>query len=440
MDLKEPDPIQIGGLYRKIASGSRERHALISSKQMQNKSNQKDKPYSLTRNKSGELLLSIFQLGLFMDQRKTGALINHIKTQTSTRKHIHLAEANIANQIARALKSELLFGINAPLVLYVGYDSIIRDAQKQASIDDPDYSGKGLLKVNFSDKMMTASITNFDVSSYSNPDLKLTRQWIEREAKRLGLIPPSESLIDPILLKIKSKQNLDGSILANGIPSTMPEGPTLSPIQPQEASTNSNKIRSKSAGVFVRAGEIAAHITFENEGTSGVNVLGEPLSIPLPTSSLEVEIGPGIKVEKGQYFALLDGFLKIDGHKIEVLEAYVHEGDINLTSGDIQFKGNIVINGSVDTGSTIVSSKDIIINGDVRDGFVHCGGNLTVAGHIITGKKVKFSATEILRLNLLKIQTSSQGSIYAQKSILSISVCKERHHLSGQKTKLANRT
>ena len=162
------------------------------------------------------------------------------------------------------------------------------------------------------------------------------------------------------------------------------------------------------------------------------------MSIPLPTSSLEVEIGPGIKVEKGQYFALLDGFLKIDGHKIEVLEAYVHEGDINLTSGDIQFKGNIVINGSVDTGSTIVSSKDIIINGDVRDGFVHCGGNLTVAGHIITGKGKVLCNGDIKAEFIENSNVFCKGSIYAQKSILSSSVyARNDIILSGQKTKLA---
>ena len=49
----------------------------------------------------------------------------------------------------------------------------------------------------------------------------------------------------------------------------------------------------------------------------------------------------------------MDGKIDIENDKIRIQPIYEVSGDANLTTGSIDFTGDIVIHGSVDSGVTI---------------------------------------------------------------------------------------
>jgi uncharacterized protein len=139
----------------------------------------------------------------------------------------------------------------------------------------------------------------------------------------------------------------------------------------------------------VKKGEALAKKNTPTNGINGMTVTGKELKAAAG-NDVKFIFGKGVEPAVGNpdlYVAANDGQVVYKNNKIEVLEIYEIQGDVNLSIGNIDFVGSIIIHGSAGE-FTIKAGEDIMID-DVADSTtITCGGKLTVKGGIVKAKVV----------------------------------------------------
>ncbi|MBQ0027918.1 MAG: DUF342 domain-containing protein [Lachnospiraceae bacterium] len=114
------------------------------------------------------------------------------------------------------------------------------------------------------------------------------------------------------------------------------------------------------------------------QGTRGFTVCGAEL-LPKFAKDLPVLRGKFISHnEEFEYFATRDGRISYSNYNVEILDVYEINEDITLNFGKVEFYGDIIINGNVETGSSIRAGRNITINGTVANARISAGGDITL--------------------------------------------------------------
>ncbi|CQR71513.1 hypothetical protein SOV_18650 [Sporomusa ovata DSM 2662] len=135
----------------------------------------------------------------------------------------------------------------------------------------------------------------------------------------------------------------------------------------------------KSLNLFtvVHKDELLAEKVPATQGTEGIDVFGNEVQakpgkdVVLPTGK-NVYAVEGLKAYAGQ-----DGQLVVVNKKIGVIPLIEIKGDVDLSTGNIEFVGSVIVKGSVQTGFTVKAEGNVEIAGNVSGGIVE-GKNVTV--------------------------------------------------------------
>lgn len=254
----------------------------------------------------------------------------------------------------------------------------------------PYYPCKGLLKCQVSPDKMKGQIFDFRMSVYENKSLVLDEVWLIREIVRHGYVISSTDLIERVMGLVKRQQDLNGLVVAQGtegIGGTDPDLRVVPPKFSQTPATANAGLRQTTVIPFYRKGDTVAEVYYKTPESPGMDVFGYPTPAP-PGSPYKPEVGEGVRQSSEMVFeALKDGLLKAEKDKLDIVQTYMHEGDVSLASGDLDFDGNIIITGDIDSGCSVTARGDLEIHGSIRAAYVRCFGNLTVKGGINTGMK-----------------------------------------------------
>jgi len=91
--------------------------------------------------------------------------------------------------------------------------------------------------------------------------------------------------------------------------------------------------------------------------------------------------------------ASVDGQVKTDNNKLEVLALYEIPGDVDLSTGSIDFIGAVIVHGNVQPGFKVKAGEDIMIEGVVDDAEIQTPGKVIVKGGVLgQGGKAKIVA------------------------------------------------
>jgi hypothetical protein len=139
----------------------------------------------------------------------------------------------------------------------------------------------------------------------------------------------------------------------------------------------------------VDAGEILAVRHLPKPGYSGTSVSGDIIVPPKPCDCI-LCAGEGAVLTKDgkRAVAARPGRPTVsrrrDWVKVSVVNELVHSGDIDLSSGNIVFKGDILILGNVTDGMLAESCQNIRIKGLVSGARVQATGSISVGGNILS--------------------------------------------------------
>jgi len=134
-------------------------------------------------------------------------------------------------------------------------------------------------------------------------------------------------------------------------------------------------------------------------GTPGLRVDGAAAAAK-PGKPCTLQAGPGAELlADGRVRARCAGVvIYVEGRSIDVGIHYVHEGDVDLHSGDLSMDGSLMVRSDVRRGFVARATGDLEIKGGV-DGSAYAGANLHVFGGVRGGEGSVASAGGHLRVH-----------------------------------------
>ncbi len=168
-----------------------------------------------------------------------------------------------------------------------------------------------------------------------------------------------------------------------------------------------NIVESVEAGAFL-AVKIPALL-----GKDGTNIFGEKIpalmgkDLPLPCGE-----NTTLSEDKNAIVAEISGMPFLKDGKVCVSPVYTVKGDINYTTGNINFKGTVVIHGNVSSGFSVDATDNVEIYGNIDKAFINAGGSVFVRGGLYGLNEGK-----IIAKNDVTIRTVESGLIEAGNNI-----------------------
>jgi uncharacterized protein (DUF342 family) len=138
----------------------------------------------------------------------------------------------------------------------------------------------------------------------------------------------------------------------------------------------------------VEEGDTLATATLPASGAPGRSVLGEELPAPAGNPA-KIKTGRGVRLEDEglKAVAAQDGMVTFDGDKIEVVPVYKVNGDVNYATGNIRFRGDVIVGRHVKEDFKVEATGNVTVLGNVDKGAIEAGASVEVSGGIL-GKEI----------------------------------------------------
>lgn len=135
----------------------------------------------------------------------------------------------------------------------------------------------------------------------------------------------------------------------------------------------------------VAKGEVIARKKPATDGKSGITVTGK--TIPGGKGAdIPLEAGSNVAVSEDgiEFTAAQDGIPRFADGVLSVAPVHVVDGDIDASTGNVNFAGALEVRGSVREGYVVKAEGSVIIRQDILGEEVTSGGDIIVMGSIVT--------------------------------------------------------
>lgn len=171
------------------------------------------------------------------------------------------------------------------------------------------------------------------------------------------------------------------------------------------------------------------------QGKSGKNVKGIEV-FGKRGKELPLLKGRGFerKPDEVTYVSLMDGKIEMQNERIVILPVHELSGDAELSGGNIDFKGDIVIHGGVESGITIKATGSITIDGVVEACTIEAGKDILLRSGMLGGNKASVKTRGNIFAKFFENTTvEADGMIQADVFMNCKVKCKERILLNGKR-------
>jgi uncharacterized protein len=190
--------------------------------------------------------------------------------------------------------------------------------------------------------------------------------------------------------------------------------------------------RRRSTLRIVEEGEAIARLVPKRVGKFGSTVTGK--AIPFRRiQDLELKPGKNISLNGAEAIASSPGTLKVDEQSFWVEEVLVVKGDIGYGTGHIQFPGDIVLNGEVQDGFIVKGGGDIFCAATLDASMIECRKDLKVRNGIIGRQDASVRVGGCVQTKFVeKCHLDAGGEIRVSSGVLH-SVVRCLDHITGGK-------
>jgi len=251
------------------------------------------------------------------------------------------------------------------------------------------------------DKYIDVSISDNEMEAYLNlgvPDgiLEITVNDVLYKLYEYGV----EKGIDEALIKklIDSKQPVRNVVVARGKPVVHGKDAEVNILIDTEMSTQpliteDGSVDFKNINLIkiVDKDQLLAVKTPATPGEAGYTVTGRILE-PRPGEDVPMPRGKNTYLSEDglQLFSEIIGNVFFEGDLLHVENVYVVRGNVDFSTGNISYPGDVVINGDVKSGFSVHTEGNIVVRGTVEAAeIVSTGGNIEVKKGIIGTQQEK---------------------------------------------------
>ncbi|HXX64593.1 MAG TPA: FapA family protein [Bacteroidota bacterium] len=163
-----------------------------------------------------------------------------------------------------------------------------------------------------------------------------------------------------------------------------------------------------------RAGEKLASIYPPSEGRAGMSVQGK--SLPAPNGK-PARLRPGVNtVQKSGdppgIYATADGNIEINGDLIEVHPVVTIRGNIDYSTGAVDFVGSLIVGGDIRSETSVRVKGSLTVHGNVEDSLIEVGGDVRIdKGFVGRGKGKIVAGGNIHVLHILNQSVQAGGDV-----------------------------
>ncbi len=127
----------------------------------------------------------------------------------------------------------------------------------------------------------------------------------------------------------------------------------------------------------VKAGDVVAVITPEIPGIPGTNILGGAIN-PRKVGRKIFKYGRNLSVSRDgrELISDVSGQVMLEGDKVTVSDEYIVRTNVDTTTGDIDFNGNVTVIGNVMAGFKITATGSVRVDGVVEGAQITAGGDI----------------------------------------------------------------
>jgi len=156
-------------------------------------------------------------------------------------------------------------------------------------------------------------------------------------------------------------------------------------------------------------------------GIPGKTVYGNDI-VPRQGKDVPFPIGLNTKPSKEDpnlLVAASDGQPKLKGNKVNVIPIIEIPGDVDFSTGNIDFTGSVHIRGNIISGFSVKAMGDIEVGGCIEMATIECGGNLNVrAGIVGQDKALVMCKGNVVAKFIDKATVYADGDILVDESIM----------------------
>lgn len=124
-------------------------------------------------------------------------------------------------------------------------------------------------------------------------------------------------------------------------------------------------------------GDLLATLTPVDYGRPGIDVCGKPLK-PNKVTNRVLRYGNKIRMSEDglRLYSEVSGHVSLTNGRVFVSDTYEVAADVDSSTGDIDYEGNVVVRGNVITGFTVKAKGDIEVYGVVEGAYIEAGGQI----------------------------------------------------------------
>jgi uncharacterized protein (DUF342 family) len=301
-----------------------------------------------------------------------------------------------------------------------------QEVQTLAGMVEP--SADGSVEVTVSKDQMLVHGTFFPPAGDGKPlELEAVQRRIEALAVTFGV--DWEAIKGCILTCNEERSRVSDAVIARGmkpaneIPPCLVINENLMPKEKAGDSASSRvDFRELSLFTLVKTGDVLASLTTKQEGAMGTTVRGtavafqkEAVSYPKPGRNTQWQTGSVTAACDGRFQSTIAGFW-VD----EVLDI---RGDIDYHVGNVDFPGDVVIQGEIRDGFVVKAGRSLLCLGAIDACQIDCGGDLVTRQGIIGKEKAIVRVGGTTQAKFIEgCSLDSAGSIYVRTSVMNSSV------------------
>lgn len=166
--------------------------------------------------------------------------------------------------------------------------------------------------------------------------------------------------------------------------------------QPENLENGRVDFKNLNLFVVVKEGELLAERIPQTPGIPGMDILGGVVAAK-PGKTMMLPAGKNTKiVDEHKVVATIDGQVLVTGNKMSVTPTIEIKNDVDLSTGNIEFNGSVIVRGSVQAGFMIKAEGDVDVFGSISGGTVEAR-NITVKAGIQGMQRGYIKAREDIR-------------------------------------------
>lgn len=169
------------------------------------------------------------------------------------------------------------------------------------------------------------------------------------------------------------------------------------------------------------------------EGTDGVTVKGKVLQAKRAREQMPIKGKGFARLDDNlTYKALMDGKIEMQNGRIVILPIHELHGNAELGSGNIDFRGDVVIHGNVENGVSIKATGSITVDGVVEACVLEAGTDIILRSGMLGGNKASVKAKGNITAKFFEFtKISCEGNLQADVLMDSDVVCQGEVVMNG---------